>query len=55
MTETVRFSLWLIINRAMRICVDKKLVGWEDRNRAKGIIEVCEQRAPWKSKVSCEQ
>ena len=45
MSETVHFSLWLIVNRAMQICVDKKLVGWEDRNRAKGIVEVCEQRA----------
>ncbi len=46
LAETARFSMWLIINRAMRICVDNDLVGWEDRNRAQGIINVCEQHAP---------
>lgn len=45
LAETARFSLWLIINRAMRICADEHLVGWEDRNHAQGIIMVCERHA----------
>ena len=41
-TDTAGFTLWLLINRAMRICRDRKLVAWENRERAQNIIEVCE-------------
>ena len=41
---TAPFALWTLINRAMRICRDRKLVAWEKRKIAQNIIEVCEDQ-----------
>lgn len=41
---TAPFALWTLINRAMRICRDRKLVAWEKRRIAQNIIEVCEDQ-----------
>ena len=41
---TAPFALWTLIDRAMRICRDRKLVAWEKRKIAQNIIEVCEDQ-----------
>ena len=41
---TAPFALWTLINRAMRICRDRKLVAWEKRKIAQNIVKVCEDQ-----------